>query len=94
MDTIQQQILDFTQADSLNNAIDIVFKDYIKYKLYYLKNENNRLEVKWNMSFEEFENKSTEFSNGSSYEIEQEYYQWEAIITELDYFKNMLDKWK
>jgi len=36
----------------------------------YLKNENNRYEIKWGMSFDEFEKKSPELPNGTSYEIE------------------------
>ena len=93
MEAIQQQIVEFTKADTLNHALDIVFKDYVRYKLYYLKNENNRYEIKWGMSFVEFEKKSPELPNGMSHEVEQEYYQWEAVITELGYFKNTLNKW-
>lgn len=58
MDNIQKQIIEFTHADSLNSAMEIMFKDYIKYKLYYHKNEDNRFKMKWEMSFSEFENKS------------------------------------
>lgn len=93
MVTTQEQIVEFTQAKTFNNALDIVFKDYVRYKLYYLKNENNRYEIKWGISFVEFEEKSPNFPNGSSYELEQEYYQWEAVTTELDYFKNRMRKW-
>lgn len=92
MEAIQQQILEFTQAGTFNDALDIVFKDYIRYKLYYLKNEKNKYETKWDMPFLEFEKKSPDLPNGMSYEIEQEYYKWEAVITELDYFENMLKK--
>jgi len=94
MVTTKEQIVEFTQAESLDNALDIVFKDYIKYKLYYLKNENNRYEIKWGMSFDEFEEKSPSFPNGVSYELEQEYYQWEAVITELEHFNNQLKQWR
>ncbi len=93
METVQQQIIDFTQATSFDNALDIVFKDYVRYKLYYLKNENNRYEIKWGMTFDEFEKKSPDMQGGMSFETEQEYYQWEAVITELQYFKNKLQQW-
>jgi len=43
MKAVQQQIMDFTKATNFDNALDIVFKDYVRYKLYYLKNENNIL---------------------------------------------------
>ncbi len=94
MKAIQEQIIEFTQENNFNNALDIVFKDYIRYKLYYLKNENNRYEMKWGNSFDDFEKDSSKLDNFTSYELEQEYYQWEAVVTELDYFKNMLYKWK
>jgi len=90
MEGIQQQIIEFTQTNTFNHALDIVFKDYVKHKMYYLKNENNRFEIKWGTSFDEFEKKSPGLPNGMSYEIEHEYYQWEAVMTELGYFKNIL----
>ncbi len=93
MEAVQQQIMDFTKATNFDNALDIVFKDYIRYKLYYLKNENNRNEIKWGMTFDDFEKKSPNMQKGMSYETEQEYYQWEAVITELEYFKNKLQQW-
>lgn len=94
MEAIEQQILEFTKAETINDALGIVFKDYIKYKLFYLKSENNRYEIKWGMTFIEFEKKTPDMTDGMTYETEQEYYQWEAVITELDYFNNMLGKWK
>ena len=93
METVQQEIMDFTKAENFDNALDIIFKDYIRYKLYYLKNENNRYEIKWNMTFNEFEKKSMKMVEGMSYETEQEYYQWEAVITELEYFKKKFQQW-
>ncbi len=93
MKAVQQQIMDFTKATNFDNALDIVFKDYVRYKLYYLKNENNRYEIKWNMTFYEFEKKSPAMENGMSFDTEQEYYQWEAVVTELEYFKTKLQQW-
>ena len=94
METIQQQIIGLTQSNTLDEGLNHIFKDYIKYKLYYLKNENIRYELKWGMSFDEFEEKSPQMPNGTTYELEQEYYQWESIITELEYFSKMLNQWK
>ena len=93
METVQQQIIEFTKATDFENALSIVFKDYVRYKLYYLKNENNRYETKWGMTFDEFEKKSPDMKGGMSFATEQEYYQWEAVITELEYFKNKLQQW-
>ena len=89
MQVTEKKLLEITKVDNFNAALDIVFKDYLKYKLYFLKNENNRYEVKWGMSFDEFEKKSPRMPNGISYELEQEYYKWEAVITELEYFKSV-----
>lgn len=94
MKTIQQKIIEFTQEENLEKALDIVFNDYLHCKLYYLENENNIYEIKWKMSFVEFEKKLAEMQNGMSYEMEQEYYQWEGIVTELEYFKAETEKWK
>ncbi len=93
MEAVEQQIMDFTKATNFDNALSIVFKDYIRYKLYYLKNEKKIYEKKWGMVFDDFENESSNMQNGMSYETEQEYYLWEAVITELEYFKNKLQEW-
>ena len=89
MQVIEKKILEVTKSDDFNSALDIIFNDFIKYKIYFLKNENNRYEIKWGMTFNEFEKKSTKMSNGTSYELEQEYYEWEAVITEIEYFKTL-----
>lgn len=93
METVQQQIINLTNETDFDNALGVVFKDYIRYKLYYLRSENNRLETKWGMTFDEFEKKSPEMEDGMSFDMEQAYYQWEAIITELEHLKNKLKQW-
>ena len=89
MQVTEKKLLEITKVDNFDAALDIVFNDYLKYKLYFLKNENNRYEVEWGMSFNEFEKKSPKMPNGTSYELEQKYYKWEAVITELEYFKSL-----
>jgi len=85
--------MDLTKAKTFDIALDTLFKDYMRYKLYFLKSENNRYEIKWGMSFEEFEEKSPNMKNGMSNETEQEYYQWEAVMTELEYFRTRMQQW-
>ncbi len=89
MQVTEKKMLEITKVDTFNKALDIVFNDYLKYKLYFLKNENNRYEIKWGMTFSEFEKKSPQMTKGTAYELEQEYYEWEAVITELEYFKSL-----
>ena len=59
-------------------------------KIHLLKQENLRFENKWEMSFTEFEQKSPNMPNGMSYETEKEYYQWEGIITDMEYYAKEL----
>ncbi len=49
--------------------------------------------MKWNMSYEEFEQKSTKMSDGFTYEVEQEYYDWGEKVALVQYYKKMLKEW-
>ncbi len=86
-------ILEQTGTQNLSEALSVLYPDYIKLKLYYLNNEKAQFETKWKMTFAAFEQFTQNNENGSSYEIEQEYYEWEAIVTELEHYTNLQNKW-
>ena len=94
MDTFEKEIKKLSGKDEYQEGLKTMIREYLKMKLYYLKAENLRFETKWNMDFYEFEKQSPQFPHGMSYEVEQEYYDWEGIITDIQYYKKELEAWK
>jgi predicted protein tyrosine phosphatase len=45
------------------------------------------------MSFEDFEYQSATWQNAASYELEQEYYQWSEVVSEIEHYQNIIKKW-
>ena len=90
---IQKIFEDITGQEDINKAFNELIEDYIKAKIFQLKIQLTQIEIKWGMTYEEFEKESVNFPNGSSYEIEQEYYKWGEIVTELDHFKKLITQW-
>lgn len=90
---IQRIFEDITGQEDINKAFNELIEDYIKAKIFQLKIQLTQMELKWGMSYEEFEKESINFPNGSSYEIEQEYYNWGEIVTELEHFNKLIKQW-
>ncbi len=87
---VQQIFESITGQNDINKAFQELIKDYVQAKIFQLRVQITQLELKWGLSYEEFEKESVKWENGSSYEIEQEYYQWGEYISELDHFPNSI----
>ena len=90
---IQKMFENITGHSDINVAFSELIKDYIHSKEFQLKVQNAQYEIKWGLTYNEFEKESAKWENGSSYEIEQEYYNWGEIISELQHFKNLALQW-
>ncbi len=90
---VQKIFEDITGERDINKAIHGLLKDYIKTKLFQLKVQNIQYETNYGLTYYEFEKKSANWENGSTYEIELEYYKWGEIITEIEYFKKLAKQW-
>ena len=90
---VQKIFENVTGQQDVNIAIHKLMKDYILAKVFQLKVQNTQYEIKWSLTYNEFEQESAKWENGSSYEIEQEYYNWGEIITELEHFNKLSKQW-
>ena len=71
----------------------MIFPEYIKLKIYFLKHQIAQYEMKWNMNYFEFEQKSAEMLKGFTQEIEQEYYDWGEKVALLEHYQKNLSQW-
>ncbi len=83
---IQKVFEKITGENDINKAFQELIKDYFKAKIFQLKIQITQLETKWRLTYEEFEKESASWENGMTYEIEQEYYHWGELLTELEHF--------
>jgi len=90
---IQKIFEDITGKQDINIAVHELIKDYILAKVFQLKVQNTQFEIKWGLTYNEFEQESSKWKNGASYEIEQEYYNWGEVITELEHFNKLSKQW-
>ncbi len=87
---LSEQIFSLTKKNDLEQSIKVVFPEFLRLKIYFLKHQIAQYEMKWNMTYQEFEKNSVKMPNGFSQEIEQEYYDWgEKVALMLHYQKNL-----
>ncbi len=92
--TIEEVVQNITGQTDFNQSFEAMLKDYFEAKIFQLKTQIAQLESKCGLLYFEFEKKSAKWENGSSYEIEQEYYAWGELMTELDHFTKLNEEWK
>ena len=73
---LTKQLFLLTDKEDLEQSLKMLLPDYIKLKIYFIKQQIAQFEMKWNMTYTEFEEKSKDTPYGFSYELEQEYYKW------------------
>ncbi len=90
---IKDTIYKITENKNLEQSLQVLLPDYLQLKLFFLKQEIFRYEMKWNMSYAEFEKTSCKRIDGFSSEIEQEYYEWGEKVALLQYYQNLKKAW-
>jgi hypothetical protein len=45
------------------------------------------------MDFYQFEAESATWENAATYELEKQYYEWSSIISEIQFYTELLNKW-
>ena len=75
-------LTDITGEIHLDSALRIVTQDAIAHRLESLAKQRHILEQKYGMSFEQFDVRfqAEEFPNQYSYEVEQDYLEWEGLL--------------
>ncbi len=90
---LSKQIFKITKKPDLEQSLKMIFPEYLKLKIYFLKHQIAQYEMKWNMTYLEFEQKSANMSNGFTQEIEQEYYDWGEKMALLERYQKNLSEW-
>ena len=75
-------LTDLTGEIHLDSALRMVTQDAIAHRLESIAKQLQILDQKYGMSFEQFDVRfqAEEFSNQYSYEVEQDYLEWEGLL--------------
>jgi hypothetical protein len=90
---ITNQLYKLTDTRDIEKSIQSLVPEYINLKIFFLKQEISLFEMKWNMTYQDFENKSKNDADGFTFETEQEYYDWGEKVALLQYFQNLRKEW-
>ena len=90
---LTNQLFQLTDKKDLEQSLNTLLPEYIKLKIYFVKHQIAQFEMKWNMTYKEFEKKSVKTQDGFSYEVEQEYYEWGEKVALLQHYQKMIKKW-
>ena len=90
---ITNQLFKLTDTRDIEKSIQSLLPEYINLKIFFLKQEISRFEMKWNMTYQDFENKSKNGEDGFTFETEQEYYDWGEKVALLQHFQNLHKEW-
>ena len=79
---LSKALTDITGEIHLDSALRIVTQDAIAHRLESIAKQLQILDQKYGMSFEQFDVRfqAEEFSNQYSYEVEQDYLEWEGLL--------------
>jgi AraC-like DNA-binding protein len=85
-----------THSKDIDDALNKIFSEYLSLKLEALQKTVERLQRKWNMSFEEFKR---HFKDGTlkkdtySFSTEKDYWQWEEAETLKKHYEKIKKQW-
>ena len=91
--TITNRLYKLTDTKDIEKSIQSLLPEYINLKIFFLKQEISQFEMKWNMTYEDFETKLKEDANGFRFDVEQEYYNWGEKVALLQHFQKLRKEW-
>jgi hypothetical protein len=87
---VGELLLQATQSQDLEQALQKVLRDYIELKLAALSAEIGRLEEQWGCSFAEFRDKT---KDKYTYEAESTFWEWERLETLRAHYQMLHEQW-
>ncbi len=94
---IVEDVLKIMEKYANKNDVYQVFKKLLKShilnQIVKLETKKKQYEKKWNCSYSNFEKLSSAWEECTSYDLEQDYYHWGEIVTELQYYQNFINSW-
>lgn len=85
-----------TKAKDIDNAFQKVFTEYLELKLKDLHEIIERFQGKWGMDFEEFKERlksGTLKKDAYSFDVEQDFWQWEEAETIRKHYESLKKEW-
>ncbi len=85
-----------TGTPDLETALWKVLSEYIDLKVEFLKKRIQAFESKWGMTFEEFAERCEEGTldqDAYAYEVERDFWEWEAAETLLQHYQTLKARW-
>lgn len=90
---IYQILSDLTQEPRLEVALLLAIKDWIRLKLKETSEQREAFEHRYGMEFQIFKQAWIEgrIENNHSYEVERDYWEWEATVTDEERLHQVLE---
>jgi asparagine synthetase A len=91
--SVYQILSDLTQESRLEVALPLAIKDWIRLKLKETREQRKAFERRYGMEFQVFKQAWDEgrIENKHSYEVERDYWEWEATVTDEERLHQMLE---
>jgi hypothetical protein len=89
-----QVLSDLTNEPRLEVALPLAIKDLVRLKLKEAREQREAFEQRYNMDFVAFKGAWDEgcIANKHSYEVERDYWEWEAATTDEERLRQMLER--
>lgn len=91
---IHKILVDLTGETRFDVALQVATKDLVRLKLKEAAEQRKRFEERYQMDFEAFKQAWNEgqIPNKHSYEVERDYWEWEAAVTDERRLREMLEE--
>ena len=87
---VGELLIQATQSQDLEEALQKVLRDYVDLKLAALSAEISRLEGKWGCPFAEFQEQT---KGEYTYEVESTFWEWERLETLKSHYQALHERW-
>ena len=89
---IYQILRELTQESRVEVALPLAIKDWVRLKLKETREQQEAFEQRYNMDFQSFQQAwhAGRIENKHSYEVERDYWEWEATVTDEERLSQML----
>ena len=90
---IYRVLSDLTQESRVEVALPLAIKDWVRLKLKEAREQQETFEQRYDMDFSAFKQAWQEdrISNKHSYQVECDYWEWEAAVTDEERLQEMLE---
>ena len=84
----------YSNKNDVYQTFKKLLKSHISNQIAQLETKKMQYEKKWNCSYANFEKVSSTWKNSASYDLEQDYYCWGEIVSELQYYQTRFSNQK